>query len=230
MTTRMQRAHLEVQVRFKKRPRHSIQWQNTTKMFPFQSFSSHTSTVHKELPVQQVICKRKQNLQMCRAPGARTAQGGKHHKKSWGSCIHRPAHKGRRIPERGQKRSKQLSPQTLINLGLCCHTESRKAWWKSNAATGTEVNVKRAGALEQERSTRLRGIAHLHRRAKVLHHPLCCCTTAQQFSHKPSSALGNAHRCTLARDECVLLTSKTTVKHYKDGKAIYCKRPLPSHN
>lgn len=141
------------------------------KMFPFQSFSSHTSPGHKELPVQQVICKRKQNLQMCRAPGARTAQGGKHHKKSWGSCIRRPAHKGRRIPERGQKRSKQLSPQTHINLGLCCHTESRKAWWKSNAATGTEVNVKRAGALEQERSTRLRGITHLHRRAKVLHQP-----------------------------------------------------------
>lgn len=142
------------------------------KMFPFPSFSSHTSTVHKELPLQQVICKRKQNPQICRAPGARTAQGGKHHKKSWSSCIHHPAHKRKRIPARGHKLSKQLSPQTLINLGLCCHTESQNAWRKSNAATGTEVNVKRAGALDQEHSTRLCCITHLHWRAKVLHQPL----------------------------------------------------------
>lgn len=95
------------------------------KTFPFQSFSSHTSTISKNLSLQQLICKRKQKNQMHQAPGARTAQKSKHQKKRWGACIQHPVHKGKKkIPEKGQKLLKQLSTQILINLGLCCRMGS----------------------------------------------------------------------------------------------------------
>lgn len=48
----------------------------------------------KKLPLQQLICKRKQKTQIHQAPGARTAQESKHQKKYWGACIQHPAHKG----------------------------------------------------------------------------------------------------------------------------------------
>jgi len=64
------------------------------KTFPFQSPSSHTSTISKNLSLQWLICKRKLNPQICQAPGARTAQESKHQKKYWGACIRHPAHKG----------------------------------------------------------------------------------------------------------------------------------------
>lgn len=188
--------------------------------FPFQSFSSHNSTVNKKLSLQQLICKGKQKPETLWAcPGKRPPE------EILGRCIQHPVHKGKKkSPETGQKVLKQLSTEILINLGLCCRTGSWKAWQKSNAATGIEVNMKRERGLHYEHSHGFPASpAHIPR-YRFYMDSLCSRTTPQQlFSHKPPSRHGNANNCRLASEKLALVTCKTRksiMKMAKEGNIM----------
>lgn len=184
------------------------------KTFPFQSFSSHTSTLSKKLPLQQLICKRKQKNQIHQAPGARTAQESKHQQKYWGACIQHPAHKG-------EEKKKKVSLKEARSFWSSCQHRSLLIW-DCAAAWGHE-NDRNQMQLQEQRSTlREKGHWIMSTQTGLLHlttsteeqrfyiNSLCFCTTPQQlFSDKPFSMHGNANNCVLAREEFVLVTCKT---------------------
>lgn len=180
--------------------------------FPFQSFSIHNSRVNKKLFFQQLICKGKKKPEITWAcPGKQPPE------EILGCCLQHPVHKGKKIPETGQKVMKQLSSKILINLGLCHCMGVGKSLAESNEATGIEGNVKREGALHYEHRLPA-SPAHIAG-YRFYMDPLCSCTTPQQlFSHKPSSRHGNANNCRLAREELALVTCKTWQSITKMGK------------
>lgn len=110
--------------------------------FPFQSFSSHYSTVNKKTVLSAINLQRQEKIRdYLSLPRKATTS------RNTGVLHPTSCAQGEKIPEIGQKVMKQLSTQILINLGLCCCMGSGKAWQKSNAATGIEGNMKREGAL-----------------------------------------------------------------------------------
>ena len=197
------------------------------KTFPFQSFSIHTSTVSKKLSLQQLICKRKQKTTDLPSTRGQNCTVKQIPEEILGCLYPTPCAQGKKkIPERGQKLSKQLSTQILINLGLCCRMGSWKAWQKSNAATGTEVNIKREGALDYEYSNRLTASPTCTEEQRFYINSLCFCTTPQQlFSDKPFSMHGIANTCMLAREESVLVTCKTLQSITRTAKQYITRDP-----